>query len=250
MMDFTPAQSRRGGQPVIPIRTLGLVSLDHLSAAGVSGPRLERDTYERVLGILDRHRCDTVLFALPWRGASPDCAPGEPLWAVLAFVQSVYLGTTEGSLRLHERGREVVELRPLDGVVSPQDGQLLRSLPERVRAGTLALFGSDLAALTLKRTPTRHFVSPPGWEEALAAQRVRTILNPLETYVRRWEMKPKREFLSRSGRTFVAIWNRTTVNESARTWTVHTDGAERTGDVMPVADPALPAHVTAGLLVV
>lgn len=199
--------------------------------------------------LLDDHRCDTVLFALPWNKAPISPTTREPLWTSLATLRSVYVGTPGGHFLLREMGREKVEVRPTEAVRSSLVGEgLMRSLPDRVRDRTLMVYGSELGAITLKRTPERHFLAPPGLDEALSAHQVRVILNPLETYVRRWQMKPKREYLSRGGRIFVSVWNRTTANESAKTWTVHSNGTERTGDVTPVRDSGLPPWVTVGVL--
>lgn len=232
------------------ISTLGLVSVNHLeSYLGEPAGDLDDRIVHRCLRILDAQGCDTVLFALPYAGTTLT-GVNQQTWKSCENISQVFLGTSRRSLTFWTRERPPMRMSPVEGVDARSVGQeLVRVIPQRVQSHAMALFGTDMSALTLRKIPSRTIESPEGWEDALNAAAVRVFLNPLETYVRRWELVPKRQFCSRAdGRTFVSVWNRTTVGESALRWTVHTGGLVRTGEVVPVRDSAAPKHITLGVL--
>lgn len=211
------------------IRRLGLVAFDYLAASRLDAP-LSMSDAERAMSVLDEHGCDTVLFALAWHGVRDV----EPNWARLSALQSVVTSPDSGTMTLHQRSVAPRDLASIDLGSDHRDDAtkalIVSVLPERTFRGAALLFGGEVNAFTMVRQ-ANHFEAPEGWQEALHAGNVGLILNPSATYMRRWEMKRKRAFLSTGGRTVVSLWNRTTVGESQRAWTVFQDGVEITGAV-------------------
>jgi hypothetical protein len=77
------------------------------------------------------------------------------------------------------------------------------------------------------------------------------ILNPIHDYMRRYEMRKKRELYSRAGRTVVSVWNRGNRGrrgEAHEPWTVYHDGESHTNAVRAVAAPDCRADVQIGVV--
>lgn len=220
------------------INRLGMVAFDHLVATA-SGQPLHCSDTDLALAVLDDQGCDTVLFALGWRTAQVF----KPEWSSLRVVRTVLLGPEEDALDLHRRGGDVVPLTSVDLRARRDEAtkdQVVAALPDRTFDGAACLFGAELNAFTMLKAEGR-FQAPSGWQPYLDIHDIRVLLNPSATYMRRWEMKRKRAFISSRGRTVVSLWNRTTLGESQRPWTVFQDGIEVTGaaQLLPASDARL-----------
>jgi hypothetical protein len=73
-----------------------------------------------------------------------------------------------------------------------------------------------------------------GINRYLDAEKISVVLNPIHDYMRRWEMKTKRGYLSRNGRTVLSVWNMGKGREPGLPWTVFHDDRDCTDAVEPV----------------
>lgn len=68
----------------------------------------------------------------------------------------------------------------------------------------------------------------------LESEKISIVLNPIHDYMRRWEMKTKRRYLSRKERTVLSVWNMGKGREPELPWTVFHDDHDRTDEFEPV----------------
>jgi hypothetical protein len=66
-----------------------------------------------------------------------------------------------------------------------------------------------------------------GFARALQNLNVSVILNPVHDYMRRYEMREKRRFVSQGGRTVVSVWNKGKGREPILPWTVFHAGTDK-----------------------
>lgn len=78
---------------------------------------------------------------------------------------------------------------------------------------------------------------------------IRLVLNPVHTYMQRYEMRLKRLAYSRNGRTVLAVWNRgeSEQGESLVPWAAYVDGEEVTQSIKEVAEDQRPVGVRVGI---
>jgi hypothetical protein len=65
----------------------------------------------------------------------------------------------------------------------------------------------------------------------IESEGIAVVLNPIHDYMRRWEMKTKRRYLSRRGRTVLSVWNMGKGREPELPWTVFHDDRDCTDEV-------------------
>jgi hypothetical protein len=92
--------------------------------------------------------------------------------------------------------------------------------------GLVVICGETNICTTVRST--RAIGDPFDFGSALVRLRTRTILNPIHNYMRRPEMKKKRQHYSGAGRTVVSVWNLGEGHEAQVPWTVFHDGLEAT----------------------
>lgn len=78
-------------------------------------------------------------------------------------------------------------------------------------------------------------------DATLHRMHVRVVLNSIHDYMPRHEMRAKRGYVSRGGRSVVSVWNRGKACEPDLPWTVYHDGSERTQAVRKLRSP-IPAR--------
>lgn len=68
----------------------------------------------------------------------------------------------------------------------------------------------------------------------LRSQGISVVLNPVHDYIRRFEIKEKRRYLSQGGRTVMSVWNLGKGREPKNPWAVFHDQHDRTDEVEPI----------------
>jgi hypothetical protein len=223
-------------------RRVGVVGFDYRLDVSADA-LLSLANYDTALRLLDDEGCDTVLFTqsaleAPVEMTAEDRPPFGELRSVDLVVNGLASGPEMAAWRRAESAPTI--LQPVDFSAKRKEmgPTLVERLPERTFDSALLLFGGELNAFVMRKAEESGvgFDAPAGWIEYLRSAGVGLILNPAATYMRRWEMKRKRAFCSEPRRTVISVWNRTTLGESARQWTVFHDGDERSGSVERMVD--------------
>jgi hypothetical protein len=83
----------------------------------------------------------------------------------------------------------------------------VKELPERIWGATALIVCGETNILKIPRG-SKSAIDPKRILQVLKQRGARVILNPVHTYMRRFEMPLKRSALSRPGRFVVSVWNR------------------------------------------
>jgi hypothetical protein len=114
--------------------------------------------------------------------------------------------------------------------------RFLDDLPSRQIGNALLVICGETNIVKLKR-PSRTFEDGFGFCTRLKDLKIRFILNPIHDYMTRYEMREKRRFYSRGGRTVVSVWNQGKGKEARLPWTVFHDAQERSDEVKEIERP-------------
>jgi hypothetical protein len=238
---------------------IGLVSYDF---SGKSAFECSTETwppaYHEINCIFDQLGCTAVLYPLlPFRQSFQASYPEAPRFGEFAAVANVFAGATADAQDRRqavawERG---LERRELTEVVSTKEEFFKRPdavagiLDARVFGDALYLFGGELNAMTY-RHKERRISDDSGIFQFLLQHQIRLVFNPASFYMRRWEIKFKRRYLSEGGAIVVSSWNKRAwekphfVGEAAIPWTVYRndeDALDEVTDVEPDAHRLGPA---------
>lgn len=203
--------------------------------------------FARINKLCDDQGCDTILYALfTWDSSSPVTRTHGSIFDGLEHVQRVLVEVGEppdsfDHVEVWRRGRaEPVVARQRFATSSSPTGdkqRFLDDLPARRIADAILVFCGESNIVRLKRA-SKSMEDGFGFRDRLRELNVRVVLNPIHDYMTRYEMREKRRFCSRDGRTVVSVWNKGRGKESWLPWTVFHDGEEPhgsgTGDRSPV----------------
>jgi len=249
-LPLPPAQTMPGSEAGQDrIKKIALVTHNY-KVADSDGRYDYSEHFSRINQCCDQQDCDTILYALyTWDRDSPVSCNHDVIFKELKNVQRIIVEVghpqppypcSYDHVEVWQRDCEVplvAKQRFATSSASRSDkAAFLNDLPQRqVRDALLVLCGeSNIASLV---RGSGKFNDPYRFAHILAKMKVRLILNPIHDYMRRPEMRQKRQYYSLGGRTVISVWNQGKGREAALPWTVFHDGQERTNDVRELDKP-------------
>jgi len=241
-----PASARRSThEPAARIGKIALVAHDYYVPDSRGGCDYS-EHFARINKLCDDHGCDTILYALyTWDSASPVARTHHAIFDGLKHVRRVVVEVGKPRKRsdhveVWRRGQEepVVAHQRFAQSSSPTSRKVefLDDLPARRIADALLVLCGESNIVNLKRA-SKSVEDGFGFRDRLDELNVRVVLNPVHDYMTRYEMREKRRFCSRHGRTVVSVWNKGKGKESWLPWTAFHDGKERTDQVPEIETP-------------
>lgn len=227
------------------IKRIGLVSHDY-NVPDSRGHFDYSEHFARINKVCDDQGCDTILYAL-WTidSTSPLERTHDAIFGGLNNIRRVVVELydppeTIDHLETWVRGNEtpiVARQRFAQSTASDEEKlQFLNDLPARQVGSAVVMICGESNITRLVRA-SGEFNDPYQFVERLRESDVRLVLNPIHDYMTRYEMRKKREFYSRGGRTVISVWNRGKGKEAWLPWTVFHDGTEVTDQVHELANP-------------
>lgn len=245
----TPALSierAAGPKPNLAIIKLGIVSRDYR----VNYPNGFRDyshSFSDILKLLDKEGCDAALFSLysiiPRKSFNPHTA----LYG-LKNLKTIFFEEFQDKKRWgREAQRYLVyfrspskwkeyEFNQIFGTMKGMPKQKINDfvnieLPKRILGNCCVLLCGETNGVKYSKTDKKVH-DDFGLRKAIPSN-VNVILNPVHDRMTRFEMKLKRQFLSRKKRWVISIWNKGKQDKNGKTkdgngpaWTAFHDGDE------------------------
>lgn len=200
--------------------------------------------FARINKLCDDQGCDTILYALfTWAKDSPSPRTRDSIFGGLSHVGRVILevgnppnGYDHVEIWSKDRNEPLIAKQRFSRATDGTKQFFLDDLTARQIGSALLMICGESNIVQLKRK-SKSFDDPYGFENRLRALKTRVILNPIHDYMTRYEMREKRRFYSREGRTVVSVWNRGRGKEAWFPWTVFHDGNEVTDRVLEISNP-------------
>jgi hypothetical protein len=202
--------------------------------------------FARINRICDEQGCDTILYALyTWRKDSELARNHDAIFAGLTRVQRIILEVYDppesyDHVEVWQRGKQEPTLAYQRFATSSDNASRKEAFVDeldrrRIGDALLMICGETNIASLVRGSD--EFYDSYRFNEYLGRTGVRLILNPIHDYMRRYEMKEKRRYYSRDGRTVISVWNRGRGQEAHLPWTVFHDGIERKEAVQEIPTP-------------
>jgi len=241
--------SKEGSKPFLNIRKIGIVSRDY----GVKFSNGYRDFSQplpQVLKLLDKERCDVVLFSLfsiiPRKGYDPRRA-----FNGLENIKAILLEEFQDGIN-REAGRYVIYFRASSGWEEYEFYQIFgtvtgmpqkkvydfvnNEIPKRIIGNCCVLLCGETNGVKYSKID-KKIHDTFGLRKAIPKS-VNVVLNPIHDRMTRFEMKLKRKYLSENNRWVISVWNKGKKgkNGSLRdgdgaAWTLYHNGKERMIDI-------------------
>jgi len=239
----TPRQLEPQEQTLADLQCLGkiaLISHDY-NMPDSRGLYDYSEHFARINELCDDQRCDTILYALyTWDQDAPEARTYEAVFGGLVHVQRIILEVWEKPenpvhLEVWQRGQQA-PVRARQRFATSKEAvskkqEFIDDLPNRrVSDGLLVICGETNIASTVRGSD--EVPDPFGFTDSLRDTNVRCILNPIHDYMRRPEMKKKRQHYSLGGRTVISVWNQGRGSEAELPWTLFHNGQERTDAIV------------------
>lgn len=229
-----------------PVEKVALVSRDYNLTNGAGLWDLS-EHFDRINHLCDEQGCDTVLYALyTWDLRSQGVKSHASIFANRSHLARVILEA--GDLEAHSDDPGLKDLvteiwmaaLPTPVIVrqvfaTSADAQslapaLVSGLSSRQVGNAVLLICGETNLVSLSRG-SGAIHDPCRILEVLDQADATVIFNPIHDYMRRYEMKEKRKYLSAGGRTVLSVWNQGRGAESNTPWTVFHDGVDQTSRV-------------------
>jgi len=200
----------------------------------------------------DQEGCDTILYApYTWDVRSAVPKTQEALFEGLGRVRRIILEAGDLSANGDEPGLEDLAIEvwrrgdPLPLTIrqlfaKSQEAAayaepFVDDLPRRRIANALVMVCGESNIIPLVRVS--GVSDPYRINRRLTEMGVGVVLNPVHDYMRRYEMKLKRQYFSRGGRSVVSVWNQGKRGEAHLPWTVFHGGEDHTAAVRELPTP-------------
>jgi hypothetical protein len=243
----------RSRGPELDIKKLGIVSRDY-NHRFPDGSYDFSSTLRKVLEILDKEKCDAVLFSLY------SINSGKPFDLETALnglkrIKAVFLEEFEefedGSWsairnvvhhRLNGKWNEYEVYQAFGSLTGLSQKNILsfvkEEIPKRILGNCCLLLCGESNGVKYSRTDKK--VNDTFGLRAAIPHGVNIVLNPVHDRMTRFEMNIKRQFLSKKGRWVVSVWNKgkedgngTIRNFRGPEWKVFHNGIEKNIDPIP-----------------
>ena len=243
----SPANAPFGFRP----RRIGLVARDW--RLDVRGQKLSHHEcgyapyLHKILETCSNHHCDAVLFAL-WSHSEKHGGAIKPkrLLAVAASCKTVILGVipqpwkNERVFVLNQEGQthsELAQCFSRSNSPTAKRRAFIEEIDARCFGKTLVLLCGESNIIQTMRG-TKKIRDDFKFQPLLKKRDVEVILNPLHTYMRRYEMPLKRRALSAGGRSMISAWNAGDSNaEAADPWQHWHDRSDRSHLIQELPEP-------------
>lgn len=237
--------------PRLCITKLGIVSRDYRSKYQ-NGYRDFSHTLPNVLELLDDQGCDAALFSL-FSIVPRNTFDIRTILNKLKNIKAVFIEEFEDKdnrsairyvvyYRDQERWEEY-EFRQQFGSLSDMSQAAMfdfvkKEMPKRILGNCCVLLCGETNGV--KYSPKDKNVNDTFGLRSAIPEATKIILNPIHDRMTRFEMKLKREFLSKNGRWVISVWNKGKVDSNGKTrdgqnpaWTVFYDGMEKFIEPIP-----------------
>lgn len=233
-------------KPILEITKIGMVSRDY-RVKYPNGLRDYSHSIPDILKLLNREGCDAALFSLysiiPRKSINPRTA-----FNGLKNMRTIFLEEFQDNKRWgREAGRYLVyyrssskwkeyEFYQVFGTIRGMPKQEIDDfvnieLPKRILGNCCVLLCGETNGVKYSKTDKKVH-DDFGLRKAISPN-VNVILNPIHDRMTRFEMKLKRQFLSRKRRWVISVWNKGKQDKNGKTrdgngpaWTVFHDGDE------------------------
>lgn len=230
--------------PVLNIGKIGIISRDYRHRYP-NGIRDFSHSLPDVMKLLDEKGCDAVLFSLysivPRKSYEP-----QSIFNRLKNLKAVFLEEFDDGEK-RKAGRYVVHYQTasgwkeysfsqvfgtLSGVSKNEIEAFVKSeMPKRILGNSCVLLCGETNGVKYSRQ-NKKVEDIFGLKEAIPPKS-KVILNPIHDRMTRYEMKLKRQFLSKQGRWVISVWNKGKEDKSGRTrdgknppWTIFHNGRD------------------------
>lgn len=224
--------------PSIGAATIALVAREYNQPDWRSKGKAEPRSYgfgsflREVLRGLKGHRPDLIVFA-PFSFAAagkPTHAqlfPGTSLHGVVV-LETRDFGSAVTEIHLRDVPKPILlEQHFAHSTQSADQKVFMKGLPSRkVGHSLMLLCGESNIVRTIRRSD--EIRDKHGFLDWLRNNEIDLIINPIHSYMKRWEMPLKRLALSKDGALVVSLWNRGLmgVGESRKPWAAYRAGKE------------------------
>ena len=244
-----PATKKEGSKSFLNIRKIGIVSRDY----GVKFSNGYRDFSQplpQALKLLDKERCDAVLFSLfsiiPRKGYDPRRAFNglENIKAILLEEFQDGINREAGRYVIYFRassGWEEYEFCQIFGTVTSMPQKKMHDfvnnkIPKRIIGNCCVLLCGETNGVKYSQVD-KKIHDTFGLRKAIPKS-VNVVLNPIHDRMTRFEMKLKRKYLSENNRWVISVWNKGKKDKNGRVrdgdgpaWTLYHNGKERIIDI-------------------
>jgi len=253
--DTGVSQQRRNRRtrsaPSLRISKLGIISRNY-QCKFCNGYRDFSHTLVAVLKLMDAQGCDAVLFSL-YSIIPRDIYSPLPALKGLKTVKAVFLEEFHDGKRRKPR-RYLVYYRTLKRWAEYEFFQVFGSLREKHREDIVEFVRKEMPKRILgnccvllcgetngvKYSKEDKTVHDEFGLKAAIPKDVNIILNPIHDRMTRFEMKLKRQFLSKNGRWVISVWNKGKKDKNGRTrdglgaaWTIFHNEKEKYVELTP-----------------
>jgi len=239
------ASKTRRQIPILSIARIGFVSRDYRHRFA-NGYRDFSYILPDLINLLDRERCDAVLFSLysiiPRKSFVPCTAFQEYRNLKAIFLEEFLDYHCREAVRyiVYYKNQSVYkeyEFNQIFGAITEMSQQEIadfvdKELPRRVLGNCCILLCGETNGVKYSKSD-KKIHDDFGLREAIPPT-VNLILNPIHDRMTRFEMKLKRQFLSKKHRWVISVWNKGRYDKNGRTkdgkdpaWTVFHDGREK-----------------------
>jgi hypothetical protein len=243
-----PATKKASSKPLLNIRKIGIVSRDY-GVIFSNGYRDFSQSLPQVLKLLDEKGCDAVLFSLfsiiPRKGYGPHGAFNglENIKAIL-LEEFQYREIREaGRYVIYYRasGWEEYEFHQVFGTVTGMRQEKIHDfvkneMPKRILGNCCILLCGETNGVKYSKVDKK--IHDTFELRKAIPQNVNLVLNPIHDRMTRFEMKLKREFLSKNNRWVISVWNKGKKDKNGKikdgdgpAWTLYHNGNERKIDI-------------------
>ena len=247
--NLQPGEKTSGVTPSLNIKKLGIVSRNYRTIYG-NGRRDFSHSMHDVLALLDEKGCDAVLFSLYSVVVTSAFSVLEVLkMAALKCVKVVlleeFIDTQQRDLEfpdkekreagrfvvyyLLDRGWQEYEFKQSFGTTIRMkrdriDAFIKQEMPKRILGNSAVLLCGETNIVKYSKKIDQQIHDDYGVLDQIPNS-VKVILNPIHDRMTRFEMKLKREFLSKNDRVVISVWNKGRPRDGANpAWTVYKDG--------------------------
>ena len=209
----------RGDKPCLDIARIGIVSRDY-NLVYENGRRDFSHAFPAVLDHLDENHCDLALFSLYSLVPQGSFNPYPSLVALrnlkAVLVEEFEDGKKKKTLSnviYYRKGKKWHEYRfrqKFARLADTSDDELndfvKKEMPNRIFGNFCVLLCGEINGVRYSKKDKKvHDVF--GMKKSIPQEAV-VILNPIHDRMTRFEMKMKRQFLSRGGRWVISVWNK------------------------------------------